>query len=134
MSNLNETIKGFHHQIEKLEGTIDDKNIELRVIENDLQETLSPSIIGSEITLTIMEMLLEVVEFTKLKGESERTTASKNRLIWLLNKTEQLNTLSKSINTLKLINRDIHRGYQKLRTENITLKQQLKNTEDAEQY
>lgn len=134
MSNLNETIKWFHHQIEKLEDTIDDKNIELRIIENDLQEALSPSIIGSEITLTIMEMLLEVVEFTKLKGESERTKTSKNRLIWLLNKTEQLNTLSKSINTLKLINRDIHRVYQKLRTENITLKQQLKNTEDATNY
>lgn len=124
-------LKTLHHDIERLQDEVDGKNRELQLIEMDMIEVLRPSMLGSKITNTVCEMIMELVVFEKSKGVSPKTIASKKRLMGLLEDTEQLNILSKSINSLKLIGKQLYSDYQLLRVQNMKLKEQIQRAEDA---
>jgi hypothetical protein len=131
MATYDEIIKRFHRDIERLEDTVESKNVELRLIESELQETLTPSLLGTQINCTVAEMIGELLEFEKKKGVSEKTTFSKQRLIGLMFDTEKLNSLTQKLNTLQLSNRFMAAEYRLLRIENMKLKEQIKRAEDA---
>lgn len=131
MATYDEIIKGFHRDIERLEDTVESKNVELRLIESELQDTLTPSLLGTQVTCTVAEMIGELLEFEKKKGISEKTTFSKQRLIGLMFDTEKLNTLTQKLNTLQLSNKFIAAEYRLLRIENMKLREQIKRSEDA---
>lgn len=134
MASYDQIIKGFQRDIEQLQDTVDDRNISLQVIENEKQEILEPIVLASQISCTVMEMLNEVMDFIKTKGESEKVLISKRRLLDLLYKTEKLNTIAGTLNSLKITNRNLHAKYQLLRIENMKLTEQLKRTQDAINY
>lgn len=134
MANLNDTIKNFQYAIEQLQDTVESKDLELSLLESERQDDLKPSILGTKISCTVSEMLMEILDFEKLKGKSERTEASKKRLIGLLHDTEELNTLSTQINKLKLINKNLFTKYKILQVDNFNLTSQLKKIQDAHEY
>lgn len=134
MAKYEDVIKGFHRDIEQLQGTVEAKNIELRLLESELQDTLTPSIVSSKITCTVADMIGELLEFEKKKGVSEKTTFSKQRLIGLMLDTEKLNTLAQKLNTLQLNNRFMAAEYRLLRIKNLKLEQELKKIEDSHKF
>lgn len=134
MADYKETIKHYHRAIEGLEDTIDSKNVELRLFESNLQDSITSQVIASSVTCTLAEMIGELLEFERLKGSTDKTKASKERLIKLIFETEKLNVMSARLATLKLLNKDIHSAYQRLRVENHDLKEQLQKISDAHNF
>jgi hypothetical protein len=134
MADYKETIKHYHRSIEQLEDTVDSKNVELRLFESNLQDSITSQVIASSVTCTLVEMIGELLEFERLKGATDKTKASKERLIKLIFETEKLNVMSARLATLKLLNKDLHSAYQRLRVENHILKEQLLQIENAHNF
>ena len=129
-----EYFKELQEKIEYLQDGVDFKNIELGLLESEMQDVLEPSLLLSQITYIHTEMLSELFDYIKKNKPSERLTASKERLLNLLTKTEKLNSMTNKMQTLKLFNRELVVKLQLLRVENDELRKQLKNISDANNF
>lgn len=119
-------IKELQEQIEGLNDGFNIKEVELSLIENELQDTLSPYKLLSEQTGYLLEMMNELIEFEK-KKPSDRITASKTRLLTLLHINTRLNGIIGYNNALKVCNKQLVGKIQVLRAENSDMNRQLMN-------
>ena len=129
-----EYFKELQEKIEYLQDGVDFKNIELGLLESEMQDVLEPSLLLSQITYIHTEMLSELFDYIRKNKPSERLTASKERLLNLLTKTEKLNSMTNKMQTLKLFNRELVVKLQLLGVENDELRKQLKNISDANNF
>ena len=130
----NEYYKELQEKIANLQDGFDIKNIEVAFLESEMQDVLEPSLLLSQITYIHTEMLSELFDYIRKNKPSERLTASKERLLNLLTKTEKLNSMTNKMQTLKLFNRELVVKLQLLRVENDELRKQLKNISDANNF
>ena len=130
----NEYYKELQEKIANLQDGFDIKNIEVAFLESEMQDVLEPSLLLSQITYIHTEMLSELFDYIRKNKPSERLTASKERLLNLLTKTEKLNSMTNKMQTLKLFNRELVVKLQLLGVENDELRKQLKNISDANNF
>jgi len=121
----------FSDQIKSLQYEVNGKDLEKLALENELKDVLTPSVSQSELTLLIIEMLLEQNQFVKKNGNTDRAKKSKERLLKILDLNQSVDKISIDNNSLKNINRQLHMYYQKLRIENMELKLKLDGMEKA---
>jgi hypothetical protein len=77
---------------------------------------------------------MEVNEFERKKGVTEKTKFSKQRLLKLMELNEIQSNITVVNHGLKLTNRLLHANYQMVRVENMNLKRQIQNIEKAENF
>jgi hypothetical protein len=129
-----EYLKKLQEQIESLEDGFDIKSIELGLLQNEMQDTLRPNIILSQLTHFILQMLGELNEYQQKNKLSAKAIASKTRLITMINITIELSGMGDKMQTLKLFNLELVNKMQLLRVENANLRKELKGVEDAHNY
>lgn len=127
-------IKELQEKIELLEDGFDMKSIEVSLLQNDMQDTLHPNIILSQLTHFILKMLGELIEYQNKNKPSLKVIASKTRLITMLNITIELSGIGDKMQSIKLFNKELVTKIQLLRVENSDLRKELKNVEDAVNY
>lgn len=126
--------KELQQKVNELQDIIDGKDLHSRVIENEMVEVFTGSIAASEITQITLQIMMELNQFVKKKGWTEAARASQARLNRLLELSYKILTVTDSNYRLKLINRDLHCNYQKLRVENKELKSKIQAVVDAENF
>lgn len=109
-------------------------DFELGAIANELSETLTPSVISMQVIQLIIQMQIEMADFIKKNGKSDRAEKSARRLMDIYSLMVKLNSFTGEMNAMKLRNREIIGKYKLLIQENIELKRKLKTVEDAENY
>lgn len=119
-------IKELQEQIEGLNDGFNIKEVELSLLENEMQDTLSPYKLLSEQTGYLLEMMNELIDFEK-KKPSDRIIASKTRLLTLLHINTRLNGIIGYNNALKVCNKQLVGKIQVLRAENSDMNRQLMN-------
>jgi hypothetical protein len=102
-------------------------DLEMGMMSNDLIDSLTPSIKSMEAIQIILQMQLELADYIKEKGKSDKALKSAKRLLKLYDCVQFLNRLTGDLNTLQLTNRDIYSKIQLLRVENADIKKQLSN-------
>lgn len=117
-------IKELQEQIEKLNDGFEAKEVEIWLLENELQDTVSPYKLLSEQTGFLLEMMTELLAFEK-KNPSDRIKASKGRLLKLLHINTELNGIVNYNNTLKTCNRQLLGKIQMLRVKNNEMNMEL---------
>lgn len=127
-------IQELQEQVKRLEVTVESKTAEIRLFESELQDVLTPSVIASRVTCTLAEMVGELLEFEKLKGASDKTRASKKRLVSLILDTEKLNSMSVQLNTLQLANKFLFGQYQLQRIERLKIADELNRITGSENF
>lgn len=120
-------------QINDLEDGFSMKEVELCLLQNDMEETLSPFGLLSEQSGHLLEMFEEVVEFER-KKPSERITASKKRLFTLIDINTRLGKIVSYNQSLKLINQQMVGSMQALRIENEKLRGEIKKLTNSTNF
>lgn len=102
---------GLKMQISALES-------DLLFTQNELMDTLRPSLKITDFTFVISELLIKNVEFVKRSGMTDAAKEARERLLYLMDVGETFNAISNYNQKLKLMNRS-------LLGENEYLKKQL---------
>jgi len=108
-------LKKLKQDVEQLKDVVDGKNLELELLNSELTDTLSPSIMLSEMSSIFLSMLMENQQFVQKNGMTSKAKESRDRLLRLLEISKDLDGISTSNYNLKATNRLIHAEYQKLR-------------------
>lgn len=78
---------------------------QLAFTESELQDTIKPNVLLSEMAQLILQMLIEYTDYIAKNKETEKNKASKKRLLRLLDITTDLNGSGDLLYTYKLKNR-----------------------------
>jgi predicted RNase H-like nuclease (RuvC/YqgF family) len=92
--------------------------------ENENSDVLSPAKAIAEITYIVAAMIEENIAYVAKSGMTEKARSSRERLIKLLNITENFNQLSNQNSTLKTWNRQLSGENQKLKSQLAEIERQ----------
>lgn len=126
--------KELQEKVNSLQDVIDGKDMQARLIENDMIDTFTPSVSSSEITLLVLQMCMELNQYVQKKGWTDKLKSSQKRLDKLLDLASKVTIATSDNHNLKLINRELHKNYQLLRVENRDLKAKLQAVIQAEEF
>lgn len=126
-------LKVLQETIENLQDGFDEQSVEIALLQNDLEDTHSPyKFLGEQLGI-MLEMLKEIVEFEHNKP-SERITASKKRLLSLIDTNTQLGKIIDYNHSLKLYNQQLLGHMQLLRLKNEELRQELNKIRNSDKF
>lgn len=131
MSHLNKELK---QKLNQLQDDVDSKEVQIAFLESEMQDVIAPSDLLIDIKSIVMDMMFELVQFEKAKGETKKSKTSKGRLEKILELINNLGGITYASYNLKGSNRLIHAKYQILRVENSELKAELKKKTDMEAF
>ena len=117
-------VKILQEDIENLQDGFDMQGVEIILLQNDIEETLSPYKLLGEQSGYLIEMLTEVIEFEKNKP-SDRVKASKKRLLALMDTNTELGKIVGYNQKLKLYNQQLLGHMQLLRLKNKELRDEI---------
>lgn len=126
--------KQLQDKVENLTDIIDGKDLQMRILENEMVDVTAASAASSKTTLLILHMMMELNLHVQKKGWTAPAKASQERLVKLLELNRELDGMNNQNLQLKSINRDLHAQYQLLRIENKELKKKLDDIVKAENY
>ena len=126
-------VKKLQEKIEQLEDSYDIKNVELALLENELQETKEGPALLMQQSSILIEMFEEVFNYHK-KKPSERSKASMERLMKLMDINNRLQSKVSYNAYLQAINKDMFGRIQVLRVEKADLNRQLTNLNNSAQF
>lgn len=104
------------------------------LMRSELEDVLASSVTCSKMTKLILEMLLELTEYVKVNGMTERAIKSKMRLVKMLDLNYQQETLSISNYQLYHTNKKMLNKYADLLAENDKFQEQLNNITKAQNF
>ncbi len=110
---------GLKMQISSLEADV-------LFTQNELVDTLRPSMKITDFTFVIAELLVKNVEYVKRVGITDAAKEAREKLLYLMNIGELFNTISNDNQKLKLMNRTILGESQYLKRELAEIKRQEK--------
>ena len=94
---------------------------ELYFTKNELTDTITPSIAVSELTIYVLEMLAELNEYEQKNKLNDRMVKSKNRLLKMLEIISKVFSITDTMQSLKLNNRELFADLKKLQNSNEEL-------------
>lgn len=97
---------------------------DIEYIKNELTDVLRPSVYMTEITYTICQLIEENLLYVKKNGLNQKAKDSREKLLKILDLSEQFNTVAYQNNTLKLRNRNLLIDNQQLRRKLKDIEQQ----------
>jgi hypothetical protein len=109
-------------------------DIELQQMSSEIIDTLEPSVISMEATQLVLQMLIELAEHIKLRGQSDRAGKSAKRLTRLLELICKFDKVTGNMAKLKTDNRELWQMIYKLRAEKQALQTKIDNIIAAEQF
>lgn len=109
-------------------------DLELGTMANELVDSLTPAVKSMQAVQIVLQMQLELADYVKEKGKSDKAIKSAKRLFELYDCVVSLNRLTGDLNTLQLTNRELHGKMQVLRNENAELKLKIENMVKAENF
>lgn len=107
-----------------LKMQISDMERDYLFIQNELTDTLRPSIAIIDFTFVVAELLEKNVEYVKRAGMTDPAKESRDKLLHLMDIGETFNKISNDNQTLKLYNRTILAENQSLIRELKEIKRQ----------
>lgn len=108
-----------------LQDNFDIQSVEIGLLQNDMQDTLKPNLLLSELNGYVLEMMNDLVEYEKKNKLTARMQASKERLVKMLFVASELSGVGDKLQSFKLFNRELVGKIQLLRIENADLKNKL---------
>lgn len=97
---------------------------DLLYTQNELTDTLQPSLKIVDFTFVIAELLIKNVEYTKRAGMTEAAKETREKLLYLMDIGELFNTIANDNQKLKLSNRSILGENQYLKKQLSEIKRQ----------
>lgn len=119
-------------QVKELNDTVDGKNLELRLLEAELIDINKPCDQIAQTNSLLFDMLMEINEFIRVKGKSEKSQKSFDRIMKLMQLNEGLSKIAEDNYRLKLFINEYQTNYTLLRVQNMEMRKTIKKITDAE--